>query len=291
MRRISARQGDHVNPSQIRILLAEDNPTDFLLLKEALGHTSNVSFNISHVECLAECIEALQKERFDAVLIDLGLPDSTGLSTFQSLREYADHTVVVVLTALEDEDVGMKAVQMGAEDYLMKSEVRTSLLGRMIRYAIERTELRRKLEESRDREAHEREVRSIERLATPATQVTAAMYAGSSLREGMPEEFVKIATRYSRVLDGSLERRVYKTEDKLSDHLLDLGNDLGLLRASARDVVEVHSTVLKDKIKGLPLAKAHALLEESRLALLELMGDVVSFYRSSYIAPPIGGGE
>lgn len=280
-----------MNPSQIRVLIAEDNPTDILLFKESLGQASNASFHITHVQCLADCIEALKKERFDAVLIDLGLPDSSGLNTFRALREYAQNTVFVVLTSLEDEDAGMRAVQMGAEDYLMKSEVRTSLLGRLIRYAIERTELRKQLEENRDRETHDREVQSVERLAISATQVASAMYCAGSLRESMPEEFVKISSRYSRMLDDSLEQRIYKTERSLSDQLMELGNDLGLLRASARDVVEVHSTVLKERIKGVPVVKARALLEEARLAVLELMGDVVSFYRAAYTAPPIKGHE
>lgn len=284
--RCDASEQGPVTRSQIRVLLAEDNPTDALLLKESLGDVAGVVFAMRHVECLVDCLEILSQETFDAVLIDLGLPDSTGLETFRRIREAAPEAVILVLTGLEDEDTGVKAVQMGAEDYLMKSQVRTSLLGRIVRYAIERHELKKRLEETREREARDREVQSVEQLSTaPSTPVTASIYAGSSLRENAPETFNDLVREYARLLEVSLELRTYKTGRTLSDELRDLGNEFGMLRASPRDVVEIHATVLKEKLRGLNSQKAQALLEEGRVAVLELMGYVAGFYRSFYTLP------
>jgi DNA-binding NarL/FixJ family response regulator len=269
----------------INVLLAEDDPTDAMLLKESLAYVGGIDFRIEHVDCLAACLEAVRRSTFDAVLIDLGLPDSSGLETFRTLRDEAPGAVILVLSGLEDEETAIKAVQMGAEDYLMKSQVRTSLLGRMIRYAIERHGLKKQLEDKRTREAQALELRSMDGLSVPpGTNMTAGLYGGGSLRENMSDAFDSLARQYAQILDTSLELRTYKSERSLSDDLRELGNELGLLRAAPRDLVEIHSTVIRDKIRGTSVRKSEALLEEGRLAVLETMGYLAGFYRSFYTA-------
>jgi DNA-binding NarL/FixJ family response regulator len=268
---------------QINVLLAEDNPTDALLLKESLMDVAGIEFLVSHVERLDACLELLSRTRFDVILMDLGLPDSSGLETFRSLREKAPDLVVLVLTGLEDEETGIQAVKLGAEDYLMKSQVKTSLLGRIIRYAIERNHMRKALDERKEREAQDREVRSLERLSNAAaTSVTAALYSGSAVQQSMPQEFQDAVLHYSRLLDVKLELRAHRTEETCADELRDLGNELGLLRATPRDIVQIHSMALRDKIRNIPLPKTQAYLEESRIVVLELMGYLAGFYRNYY---------
>ena len=77
-----------------------------------------------------------------AVLLDLGLPDSQGLGTFEQARASAKHIPIIVLTGLDDEDLGVRAVQAGAQDYLVKGQVSSQLLTRSIRYAMEREQAR-----------------------------------------------------------------------------------------------------------------------------------------------------
>jgi signal transduction histidine kinase len=123
---------------QIRTLAVEDNPADAMLLKHALNGIPDTNFITTYVERLADAMSRLAATSFDIVLLDLGLPDSAGPETLTRLRQFEPQVPVVVLTGLDDEAVGVRALQMGAQDYLIKGRFPASLLGRSVRYAIER---------------------------------------------------------------------------------------------------------------------------------------------------------
>jgi two-component system, cell cycle sensor histidine kinase and response regulator CckA len=122
----------------IKVLLVEDNPGDVLLLKEFLRDVNSTQFELTPVECLKEALQILDEQNFDIVLLDLSLPDSQGLETFVEIDRIAPLIPIVVLTGLDDETVAIRAMQEGAQDYLVKGQVDGNLLGRAIRYAIER---------------------------------------------------------------------------------------------------------------------------------------------------------
>jgi diguanylate cyclase (GGDEF)-like protein/PAS domain S-box-containing protein len=134
----------------LQILLVEDNPTDALLLEQELEDTRSASFRLTHVERLSDALERLADDAFDAVLLDLGLPDSQGFDSFRRLHEPHPELPILVLTGLNDEDLAIRAVQEGAEDYLVKGEVPSQLLTRAILYAIERKRTRQQLRRSRE---------------------------------------------------------------------------------------------------------------------------------------------
>lgn len=136
---------------QIRVLLVEDSATDALLLQEALSDIPGIEYAVTHVERLADCLARLREEKFDVVLLDLGLPDSRGAETFARLHQEEVSVPVLVLTGLDDESTGMKTLQEGAQDYLIKHQLQGSLLGRSIRYAIERHRLTTELRDSERR--------------------------------------------------------------------------------------------------------------------------------------------
>ncbi|MDQ3816020.1 MAG: response regulator, partial [Armatimonadota bacterium] len=125
-----------MNP--IQVLLIEDNPTDVLLIEETLSAVTSAQFEVTHVERLGAALERLGEQRFDAVLLDLGLPDSQGLETFDKLHRQYPQIPIVVLTGLDDETVAVQAVQAGAQDFLVKGQVDSHALARAIRHAIER---------------------------------------------------------------------------------------------------------------------------------------------------------
>ncbi len=133
---------------QIRILLVEDNPADVLFLREALARDPLASFDLTVVESLAEALEILPKQGFSAALLDLGLPDSQGLNTFIKFHQAVPELPLVVLSALDDEDVAMQAMQAGAQDYLVKRPQDFPSAGRALRYAIERQQSQAALRES-----------------------------------------------------------------------------------------------------------------------------------------------
>jgi two-component system, cell cycle sensor histidine kinase and response regulator CckA len=123
----------------IKILLVEDNPGDVLLLQETLSEITHFELELVHAECLAQALHRLQAETFDVVLLDLLLPDSNGLETFVQIYDRVPLTPIVVLTGMADETLALRALQAGAQDYLVKGKTSGSeLLMRSIRYAIER---------------------------------------------------------------------------------------------------------------------------------------------------------
>jgi PAS domain S-box-containing protein len=123
----------------IHLLLVEDNPGDAGLIREMLAEAKGMSFELEWTETLSDGIQRLVSGGIDVVLLDLALPDCTGLETLRRLRAASPSApVVVVLSGLSDEEISLQAVQEGAQDYLIKGGVDSSLLVRSIRYALER---------------------------------------------------------------------------------------------------------------------------------------------------------
>ena len=122
----------------IKVLLVEDNPGDVFLLQEFLKEVTTVVVDLMPVERLSEALNYLANEIFDVILLDLSLPDSRGLETFVSAHHQAKATPIIVLTGLNDETLAIRAMQEGAQDYLVKGQVTGDLLVRSMRYAIER---------------------------------------------------------------------------------------------------------------------------------------------------------
>jgi signal transduction histidine kinase/DNA-binding response OmpR family regulator len=124
-----------------RILLIEDNLGDARLLREALAEVPSHQFDLVHVERLSQALERLRKEPCGVVLLDLSLPDGQGLDNLARVREATPSVPILVLTGLNDEDVAVQALRVGAQDYLVKGQASGSAVVRAIRYAIERKQV------------------------------------------------------------------------------------------------------------------------------------------------------
>ncbi len=125
----------------MRILLVEDNPSDAELVRELLSEYPEHSFSIRHELSLGSARTALDDGGTDLILLDLGLPDSQGMETVREMRVAAQGIPIVVLTGLNDEDVGIRTLQEGAQDYLAKGWMNGPALIRSIRYAEERNRI------------------------------------------------------------------------------------------------------------------------------------------------------
>ncbi|BAZ11938.1 multi-sensor hybrid histidine kinase [Calothrix sp. NIES-4071] len=132
----------------LKVLLVEDNPGDVLLLEEFLLDVPAAKVNLIPVERLWDALNYLGKESFDAILLDLSLPDSQGLETFDKIHACFPAIPIIVLTGLDDETIATTAVQHGAQDYLLKGQVSGNLLVRSMRYAIERQRAEEALRQS-----------------------------------------------------------------------------------------------------------------------------------------------
>jgi sigma-B regulation protein RsbU (phosphoserine phosphatase) len=131
---------------RLKVILIEDSPSDAQLVQVHLRR-SELNCTVDHAESLA--------------LLDLTLPDSTGIATFRSLHEGWPHLPIVVLSGQSDNELAITAVREGAQDYLPKSEFSSSSLARSIRYAVER----------HDREIAQHRVRELEQDAQAAASV------------------------------------------------------------------------------------------------------------------------
>jgi len=137
-------------PEIIKVLLIEDNPGDVRLVKEMLVDAGANRFGLSHVGLINEGLSLLREEGYDVVLLDLSLPDGYGLDIIRQVCTVAPHLSVIVLTGLDDETSAIRAVQEGAQDYLVKGQMDSNLLARSIRYAIERKRAEEKLRDSEE---------------------------------------------------------------------------------------------------------------------------------------------
>ena len=133
---------------ETRILLIEDNPGDARLIFDMLEEAGADGFVVDRVDRLSAALERLTARPPDAVLLDLSLPDSHGLDTFGQIHSNFSETPIIVLTGLNDEEVGMQAVRAGAQDYLVKGAISGTALTRVLRYGIERKRAEEQLRES-----------------------------------------------------------------------------------------------------------------------------------------------
>ncbi|MDP9397810.1 MAG: SpoIIE family protein phosphatase [Actinomycetota bacterium] len=156
------------SPLRIRTLLVEDDDGDAFLVQDLLEETA-APVELVRARTLAEATSELSS--VSCVLLDLGLPDTDGLSAVQKVRELAPHAAVLVLTVLADEHLGVAAVAAGAQDYLVKGSVAGDLLVRSIRYAVERQRADESLRRLQESELRAEENARLERglLPTPLT--------------------------------------------------------------------------------------------------------------------------
>lgn len=122
----------------ISVLLIEDNDVDARLTQDLLAEWSVEEFKVTHAKTLSDGLAYIDKGRFDAILLDLSLPDAFGLPTVRQVHATNPSIPVVVLSGVSDQSLALQAVQQGAQDYLVKGQGHPELLARSVRYAIER---------------------------------------------------------------------------------------------------------------------------------------------------------
>jgi len=131
--------GARVVKDTLHVLLVEDEPGDARLVEYALRMSSAPVFMVKHVGTLAAAIDHINGGHpVDVVLLDLSLPDSTGIATVSRMQEAASRTPIVIMTGMDDPRFASYALEAGAQDYLIKSDDPERTVGRAIRYAITR---------------------------------------------------------------------------------------------------------------------------------------------------------
>ena len=131
----------------IKILLIEDNPADARLVDIKLKESFGNNYTLETCSYLSQSINLLLKNVYDVIFVDLSLPDSTGLDSLKKLIDKSPKCPIIVLTGLDDELIGLEAVKLGAQDFLVKGKASSQSLKRSISYSLGRNKLLKELSE------------------------------------------------------------------------------------------------------------------------------------------------
>jgi len=254
---------------KLKILVVDDDPD----IASAFSHLLQLAdYEVLSAGTGEECLRIAGAERPDLILLDVRLPDLNGLEVCRRIKADPALSRIVVInitgarTSKDDEAEGIEA---GADAYLSKPVHLRTLLAHV------QTLLRARQAETA------REIESLGQFPRlPHTAVAAQSFGLAPLREGMPDLFEELVQHYGELLDQALEQRVYKVNYQLAESLRAMGDQLGFIKAGPRDVVQIHHAALLKKAANVTVSKSRAYIEEGRLLILELMGNLVSYYRN-----------
>jgi len=205
----------------LHLLLVESTESDALVIADYLDESKSVYFDITHLQSLSEAHDFLQENSVDIILVNLFLPDSYGIHTFDELFNAFSDIPFLVLTEIDDDLVGVNAVKKGAQDFLIKSELNPSMLLQSITYAIERkkTEEERRQSEERYRELFKRSKDAIY-ISTSKGRFIDINPAGLALFGYEQEDFsrLKVKDLYVNQADREHLKQTLAEKGEVSDY-------------------------------------------------------------------------
>lgn len=206
---------------KLSLLLIESTESDALVIAHYLDESKNIQFEITHLQSLEEAHEFLNENKVDIILINLFLPDSYGIHTFDHLFNQFSDIPFLVLTEIDDDIVGINAVKKGAQDFLIKSDLNSNILLQSITYAIERkkTEEDRRRSEERYRELFKRSKDAIY-ISTTDGNFVDINPAGLALFGYNQEDFnsLKVKNLYVNEKDREILKATLAEQGEVSDY-------------------------------------------------------------------------
>lgn len=181
-----------------KVLLLEDSPTQARVVTGALEVTD---YSVENVDRLEEAIKSVvSSSPFDAILLDLELPDSQGLNTYLKMQQAAPNTPIIVLTSTSDEQLAIEMLRSGAKDYLIKGEVTQDWIVRSMRYSMERFAAGRRRETKVPAVEPDRELAlQIEDLGeVTVVRVNDSQLFGSEIMEQLSSQLFRMADEYGK---------------------------------------------------------------------------------------------
>lgn len=266
---------------QINILLVEDNEGDYILTREMLRDSPKLGFdfNLIWADSFSKGLECLGESKVDVILFDLSLPDAHGLDGFYSIRAVARNIPILVITGLDDETLALQAVQSGAQDYIVKSDLSGVILVRSVSYAIERFEILRDLENAKEAAERANKAKS-ELLVNLSHEIHAPIYSvirmtdlvlGSKL-SGEQKEYLQSVKNSAHVL-------LSLVNNILDFSKIDAGTlDLAPVNFKLRDYVSQVTRLLEERAKQKDLAfliSVHDDIPDNLLGDLDRLGQVL----------------
>jgi signal transduction histidine kinase len=259
----------------LKILLVEDSLSDAALLQESLVQNEGGSFEFTHAESWEEATAYLRNRPFDALLLDLSLPDITGRDTFVRARAEAPNLPIVVLTGVADEAVGLEAVRHGIQDYLIKGQAFGRQTARAIRYAIERKQAETALKQAEanlERERDQLEVRVRERTAE-LSEANQALQSEMAQRQRAEEAHREVLRRLVAAEETERGRVSRELHDRLGQDLTALKLGLQIVRKQGARAPQLRESVSKlESLADTLMRDVHRLAWELRPAALDDFG-------------------
>lgn len=262
------------------VLVVEDDPVDVKRLQRLFR--KHTEFSLVHAETLAISFALIEHGHFDIVLLDLSLPDSRGLLTLQKLANEVS-IPIVVLSGTQEKGIALRAVQQGAQDYLLKENLDTESLFQTLRYAIERSRRISVLYETRESARRDCELRRLqdEPNYSNAPLENGAVPSGHSLEVDHPDIYELAKELYTDLLANALGRRVLPSLTlDVSKQLNRLGGILGEHLATPRDAIQVHTVSVEQTLMQIAPAKNAICHAEARYLLSGLLGHLCYYYRA-----------
>lgn len=199
--RIGKSQGPIV---KISVLLIEDDIVDVDVVKRTFSRFPNQLFQLTHVDRFSDAVQQLKQKRFNVILLDLGLPDNAGLNGIERVMKLAEDVPIIVLTGQDDDDMALRGIELGAQEFLCKNDVMPKTLVRAIRHAIKRKQcFLDTLGKLGDPALRDR----LAKLGECVRDLHASVNSDiTTLRQmGLNEEQEEVVTRIDKVADASLE--------------------------------------------------------------------------------------
>lgn len=262
-----------MNVSTRVLLLVEDHEGDAGLVHEMLDGDPTTAYEIIHVTKLSDALPKMATTAIDVVVLDLRLPDVSGLEAVRLVRQASKQTPIVVLTGVDDEKLALACIDAGAQDYLSKGDVRPQTLKRAIGYSVTRLRERQVKELSEALEQY----RSLS-TSTQTTTVTGALAGTGSVRHRSVETFESLVADYYSLLRPYLEREAERVtvSREVMEGLVTMLGDAG---GGPRDLLDVHVAALDRALAHADDPHVRTIVFEARLLALEMMGALVDYYR------------
>jgi DNA-binding NarL/FixJ family response regulator len=247
------------------LLIAEPGRAD--ALAEAIEGFRDFGCALARAPSVGAAGAALQESEFQAVLVGSGNEGSLE-NDVVILRRSLPDVAVVALTETDDAQQAQRLIRAGADE-VARFDTSGAGLERVLAMALERAAF------------GPAELDYLVKLARGSTtSITSNLFGNTPLRLGQPSRFDALVARYSEIFDDLLESLSFRTENDLKEQLRALAYSLGELNAGPRDVIELHTAALGQKMHSDNPARVRGYVDEGKMLVLELMGYLVSYYRS-----------
>ena len=266
--------------NSIKLLIVEDDEQDQMIIRELLSGSKRMNYEITLTDCSKKAESLCKDHSFDAILLDLNLVDSQGISTFIKLYNVSESTPIIILTGLQDEDFATKLIGLGAQDYILKQELTKTLIRKSIQYAIERNNLKLKLADVTQQKIMKLDLDNLEKLSEGEKSViTSKLYANLSLQQASKEKFTELVQQLEIIFENHYESIIVESNFNRSEIMKSFAFQLGFFQATPKDVTSIYLAALKELDSKVPNEKMKLLFSEGKMLLIELMGYLVTYYR------------